>query len=61
MELTFQAEKQCLTEVGENVRGALWAIGEHTGHIKQGLASSTKELGLDSKCLSRFLAPLAPQ
>jgi hypothetical protein len=38
MELTLHAEKQGLTEVGENARGALWAIGENAGHIKQGLA-----------------------
>lgn len=38
MELTLLAEKQGLTEVGDNVRSALWAIGENAGHIKQGLA-----------------------
>jgi hypothetical protein len=38
MELTLLAEKQGLTEVSDNVRGALWAIGENAGHIKQGLA-----------------------
>ncbi|NVH61906.1 hypothetical protein HQ621_13435 [Pseudomonas simiae] len=38
MELTLQVEQQGLTEVGENVRGALQAIGENAGHIKQGLA-----------------------
>ncbi|WP_085630698.1 MULTISPECIES: hypothetical protein [unclassified Pseudomonas] len=38
MELTLQAEKQGLAEVGENVRGSLWRIGENAGHIKQGLA-----------------------
>lgn len=38
MELTLLAEKQGLTDVGENVRGALWGIGENAGHIKQGLA-----------------------
>ena len=27
-----------LTEVGYNVRWALWVIGENAGHIKQGLA-----------------------
>ena len=26
------------SEVGENVRGALEAVGENAGHIKQGLA-----------------------
>lgn len=38
MELTLHAEQQGLAEVGGNVRGALWAIGENSGHIKQGLA-----------------------
>jgi hypothetical protein len=38
MELTLHAEQQGLAEVGDNVRGALWAIGENAGHIKQGLA-----------------------
>ncbi len=36
MELTLHAEKQGLVEVSDNVRGALWAIGENAGHIKQG-------------------------
>lgn len=38
MELTLQAEQQGLTEVGDNIRCALWAIGENAGHIKQDLA-----------------------
>jgi hypothetical protein len=38
MELTLHAERQGFTEVGDNVRGALWVIGENAGHIKQGLA-----------------------
>lgn len=38
MELTLQAEKQGLSEVGDNIRGALFAVGENAGHIKQGLA-----------------------
>ncbi|WP_431078418.1 hypothetical protein [Pseudomonas siliginis] len=38
MELTLHVEQQDFTEVGDNVRGALWAIGENAGHIKQGLA-----------------------
>lgn len=38
MELTLNAEKQGLTAVGENVRGALWTIAENGGYIKQGLA-----------------------
>jgi len=38
MELTLHVEQQGFTEVGDNVRGALWVIGENAGHIKQGLA-----------------------
>lgn len=38
MELTLHVEQQGFTDVGDNVRGALWAIGENAGHIKQGLA-----------------------
>lgn len=38
MELTLLSEKQGVSEEGANVRGALWAIGENAGHIKQGLA-----------------------
>jgi hypothetical protein len=38
MELTLLVEKQGRTDVGENVRGALHAIGENAGHIKQGIA-----------------------
>lgn len=38
MELTLHAEQQGLAEVSDNVRGALWVIGENAGHIKQGLA-----------------------
>ncbi|MDF2395767.1 hypothetical protein GWQ44_09485 [Pseudomonas sp. 3MA1] len=38
MELALHAEQQCLAEVGDNVRGALWTIGENAGHIKLGLA-----------------------
>ncbi|WP_034106655.1 hypothetical protein [Pseudomonas lurida] len=38
MELTLHVEQQGFTEAGENVRGALWAIGENAGHINQGLA-----------------------
>lgn len=38
MELTLHVEAQGNAEVGDNVRGALWAIGENAGHIKQGLA-----------------------
>lgn len=39
MELTLHIEQQGFTEFGDNVRGALWAIGENAGHIKQGLAT----------------------
>ncbi|KTC55771.1 hypothetical protein AO262_37140 [Pseudomonas fluorescens ABAC62] len=38
MELALQSEKQSMGEVGDNVRGALFVIGENAGHIKQGLA-----------------------
>lgn len=38
MELTLHAEKQGSSDTGENVRGALYAIGENAGHIKRGLA-----------------------
>lgn len=38
MELALQSEKQGMDEVGNNVRGALFIIGENAGHIKQGLA-----------------------
>ncbi|MBJ2179643.1 hypothetical protein JC795_15715 [Pseudomonas veronii] len=38
MELTLLVECQGHAEVGDNVRGALEAIGENAGHIKQGLA-----------------------
>lgn len=38
MELALHAEQQGLAEVGDNVRGVLWTIGENAGHIKQGLA-----------------------
>lgn len=38
MELTLFREKQGSVEVGENVRGALSAIGANAGYIKPGLA-----------------------
>lgn len=38
MELTVHAETKGNADVGDNVRGALYAIGENAGHIKQGLA-----------------------
>ena len=37
MELTFLAKKNDLTEAGDNIRSALWVIGENAGHIQQGL------------------------
>ncbi len=42
MELTLQVEAQGRAEVGANVRGALYTIGENAGHIKQGLARLSK-------------------
>jgi len=44
MELTLLAEKQNMTEIGDNVRGALWTISENAGHIKQGLAKLKKQI-----------------
>lgn len=45
MELALQSEKQGSAEVGDNVRGALFVIGENAGHIKQGLAKlRTKDI-----------------
>lgn len=38
MELALWVEKQGTADVSENVRGALFTIGENAGHIKQGLA-----------------------
>lgn len=38
MELTLWVEQNASPAVGGNVRGALDAIGENAGHIKQGLA-----------------------
>jgi len=38
MELTRWVEQRGSAEVGGNIRGALEAIGENAGHIKQGLA-----------------------
>lgn len=46
MELTLRVEDQGAQEVGGNVRGALWTIGENAGHIKQGLAR-LKRLDID--------------
>ncbi|UVM35031.1 hypothetical protein [Pseudomonas sp. B21-019] len=46
MELTLLVEEQGTREVGENVRGALWTMGENAGHIKQGLAR-LKKLDID--------------
>ena len=42
MELTLLIEEQGEQEVGGNVRGALWTMGENAGHIKQGLARLKK-------------------
>ena len=42
MELTLLVEDQGAQEVGGNVRGALWTMGENAGHIKQGLARLKK-------------------
>ena len=42
MELTLLVEEQGAQEVGGNVRGALWTMGENAGHIKQGLARLKK-------------------
>ncbi|MHC8321237.1 hypothetical protein ACYZT4_11135 [Pseudomonas sp. GB2N2] len=38
MELTLLVENQGHVRAGDNVRGALGAIGEIAGHIRQGLA-----------------------
>lgn len=38
MELTLLVENQGHVQASGNVRGALEAIGENAGHIKQGLA-----------------------
>ena len=38
MELTLCLEQRNSVAVGDNVRGALEAIGENAGYIKQGLA-----------------------
>jgi hypothetical protein len=42
MELALLVEEQGAREVGGNVRGALWTMGENAGHIKQGLARLKK-------------------
>jgi len=38
MELTLKLESQGFVETGGNVRGALNAIGENAGYIRQGIA-----------------------
>lgn len=38
MEFTLQIENQGMGDVANNVRGALFVIGENAGHIKQSLA-----------------------
>ncbi|WP_201195240.1 hypothetical protein [Pseudomonas fluorescens] len=45
MEITLHIEQQGLEQVGANVRGALSAIGENAGHIRQGFAR-LKRLGI---------------
>ena len=40
--VTLLIEEQGAQEVGGNVRGALWTMGENAGHIKQGLARLKK-------------------
>lgn len=42
MELTLQAEKSGLDGGGDNVRGALYVIGENAGFIRQGIARLQK-------------------
>ncbi|CAI8927031.1 MULTISPECIES: hypothetical protein [Pseudomonas] len=46
MELTVWVEQRGSAEIGGNVRGALEAIGDSAGHIKQGLAR-LKNLNID--------------
>ena len=38
MELTLLVKQQGHTEIGGNIRGALYTLGENEGHIRQGLA-----------------------
>ncbi|SDS33849.1 hypothetical protein [Pseudomonas sp. bs2935] len=38
MELALFVARRGDAEAGDNVRGALFTIGENAGHIKQGLA-----------------------
>lgn len=38
MELSLWAEAQGATYIGENIRGALYTIGENASFINQGLA-----------------------
>ncbi|WP_460146414.1 hypothetical protein [Pseudomonas sp. S2_A02] len=42
IELTLLIEEQGAQDVGGNVRGALWTMGENAGHIKQILARLKK-------------------
>ncbi|WP_439864685.1 hypothetical protein [Pseudomonas antarctica] len=42
MELTLHVEAHGHADIGNNVRGALEAIGENAGHINQGLARLKK-------------------
>ncbi|WP_448111233.1 hypothetical protein [Pseudomonas lini] len=45
MELVLLIEEQGAQEVGGNIRGALWTMGENAGHIKQGLARLKANIG----------------
>ena len=45
MELILLIEEQGAQEVGGNIRGALWTMGENAGHIKQGLARLKANIG----------------
>lgn len=49
--LMTAAENEGLSGAGAEVRGALWMIGQSTGHIKQGLAK-LKQNVKDTETLS---------
>lgn len=50
MELTLHCEKQGSLDVGENVRGALFVVGENDGHIKQArLSEATIQKSLSKR------------
>ncbi len=42
MELSLQVEARGQADLGDNVRGALYTIGENAGYIKQGLGHLKK-------------------